>query len=408
MSFYVGSEVEQLRQVILHRPGKEMTRLTPSNKDALLFDDVLWLSEAQREHDAFATLLRNEGVEVLLLGELLGETLTDLKARRYVLDRVFDERVYGPGLTDTLWAMADSMSGPALAEFLIAGLSKRELLEWGGDPRSVLVDMLELDGLVVPPLPNHLFTRDTSAWLYDGVTVNSMRMPARQRETVHFEAIYQFHPRFAQADFNRWSTGNEDGPASTEGGDLLVIGNRSVLVGLSERTTPQGVERLSRRLFDGDAVDRVVALHMPVARAMMHLDTVFTMLDRDTFTAYQNLGELPSVTIRPGASSGKLDITRNAPEDRYSVIGEAAGINGAPRVLVTPQDSVAAEREQWDDGCNFLTIRPGVVVGYERNVVTNDFLRSNGIEVLSVPGSELGRGRGGPRCMSCPTIRDSI
>lgn len=406
MRYRVDSEVGELRQVILHRPGREMTRLTPSNKDELLFDDLLWLAEAQAEHDAFANVLRSEGVEVLYFAELLGETLEDTAARKFALEHAFDERAFGPGLTDALWTLAEGSSGWELADLLIAGITKAELLDRVGTPRSVLIDLMDDDDLVLPPLPNHLFTRDTSAWAYGGVAVNSMRKEARRRETLNFETIYTYHPRFATADFQRWSLGDDDGPAVLEGGDVLVTGNGSVVVGLSERSTPQGAERFARRLFESGEAETVVALNMPAKREMMHLDTVLTMLDEDTLTVYQNLGNLPSVTIRPGASPEKLDITRNEDADMFSVIGAAAGI-GDPRVLITPQDSLAAQREQWDDGCNFLAIRPGVVIGYERNVTTNEYLTAQGIDVRAVPGSELGRGRGGPRCMSCPTIRDA-
>lgn len=407
MTYRVESEVGKLHQLIIHRPGQELARLTPTNKDQLLFDDIVWLKEAQREHDQFAEVLRGEGVEVLYFQDLLAETLDIPEARAHVLDHVFDERRYGLSATDALRNYADRLESEKLADLLVGGITKQELFKEVGDPKSVVFDMMGPDDFALTPLPNHLFTRDTSCWVYDGVAVNSMRMDARQRETVNYEAIYKWHPKFANEEFNRWSLGNDEGPASIEGGDVLVVGKGAVLVGMSERTTPQGVERLSRQLFDSGRADRVVALHMPDERAMMHLDTVMTMLDEESFTAYGNLGMLASNVIRPGESSGKLDVTYNSPDKMFDVIADALDLPEV-RVLTTPQDSLQAEREQWDDGCNFLTLRPGVVVGYERNVATNTYLRENGIEVLEVPGSELGRGRGGPRCMSCPTQRDGI
>jgi arginine deiminase len=405
--YRVDSEVGVLRQVVLHRPGLELKRLTPGNRERLLFDDVLWVARAQEEHDRFAGLLRERGVAVHLFGELLRTTLEIPEAHKYVLDRIFDDRVYGPLAIDALRNCFDAMDPDTLTEHLVGGITKREVLDRIPEPRSIAFHVLDADDFVLEPLPNHLYTRDTSAWIHGGVAINSMRKKARMRETVHYEAVYRWHPLFADAGFAVWSAGAVNGPATTEGGDMLVLGGGAVLVGLSERTTPQGVERLARRLFAGGEVDRIVALRMPQARAFMHLDTVLTMVDPETFTQYAGLGMLPAYTIRPGESEKELHLTDHRPEDMHLAIAEALGLP-AIRVLTPEQDVHSAEREQWDDGCNTLAVAPGVVVTYERTVTTNRFLRKHGIEVLDIPGGELGRGRGGPRCMSYPIVRDAV
>ena len=406
MDFSVDSEIGKLRQVILHRPGNEMLRLTPQNKDHLLFDDVLWLDRAQEEHDQFARVLTDRDIEVLYLSDLLAQTLEVPEARKYVLDRVVNENTSGPSAAEPLRALADGMSGAELAEVLIAGITKAELLERTSCPDSLVLASMDNDDLLLSPLPNHLFTRDTSCWVYNGVSINSMMMPARQRETINYEAIYRWHPRFAGSEFPVWSEGTQAGPATVEGGDVQIIGNGAVLVGVSERTTAQGIERLASRLFAGGKVNQIVAVEMNRTRAQMHLDTVMTMVDVGTFTVYGDLGKLPTLTLRPDGDE-QISVTRNAPEDMYRVIAQALGVDEL-NVLITPQDSMAAAREQWDDGSNSLAIAPGVIVTYERNVNTNEYLTSHGIEVLTIPGSEVGRGRGGPHCMSCPTLRDPL
>ncbi len=404
--FYVGSEVGQLKKVLLHRPELSLRRLTPTNCEGLLFDDVLRVEQAGKEHDAFQQVLRDNGVEVFLLRDMLAETLANPEAKAWVLDRQVSPLRYGHALAKDVRAFFEEMSDKDLASHLIGGLTVAELNSASGSPT---LGVMSQTDFILDPIPNHLFTRDTSCWVYGGVSVNPMAKPARKRETVHLRAIYKFHPMFKDADFHTYF-GDEDRNyelSTIEGGDVLVIGKGAVLIGMSERTTPQGVEHLARGLFKTGQATKVIALELPKLRSCMHLDTVFTHMDVDCFTYYPDImrDDIACWELTPGDNE---EIVFTAVNDGFvKAIARALDLPEL-RMIPTGGDIFEAEREQWNDANNVLTVRPGTVITYERNIYTIKNMEEAGINVLTIPGEDLGRGRGGARCMSCPMEREGI
>ncbi len=394
-----NSEVGVLRTVILHRPGAELQRLTPRNNDALLFDGLPWVARAQREHDAFAEVLRSRGVEVLLLADLLVEALSHSgAARMHGIAAAVDPRRLGLPLAHELSAYLRTIEAETLAHILTAGMTFNELPLAGGE-LSLVRRMHHGGDFVIEPLPNLMFTRDSSFWIGPRVAITSLALPARARETSLTDVIYAHHPRFLGV-----RRAYESRSAPVEGGDVLLLAPGVVAVGVGERTTPAGAEALARSLFDDDLAHTVLAVPIAQERAQMHLDTVCTMVDVDAVVMYPNVvGSLSAFSIHRTPTGVRIDDA--APF--VDAAAEAMGIEQL-RVIDTGLDPVTAEREQWDDGNNTLAIAPGVVVAYERNVETNARLADSGIEVLAIEASELGTGRGGPRCMSCPAARDPL
>ncbi|WP_133904153.1 arginine deiminase [Actinophytocola oryzae] len=391
----VESEVGPLRSVLLHRPGDELRRLTPRNNDQLLFDSIPWVDRAQAEHDAFAATLQSRGVEVLLLADVLVAALTDERAHMAAADTAVDRRRVGHELADALSSHLATLAPAALADVLMTGMTFEELPAAEG--ASLVRKMHHPHDFVVDPLPNLLFTRDSSVWIGDRVAIASLAMPARNRETALLDLIYAYHPRFRSAGR---AYGAHSAPV--EGGDVLLLAPGVLAIGVGERTTPAGAESLARSAFKDGLAHTVLAVPIVQDRATMHLDTVCTMVDRDAVVMYPAVRDtLIAYPLQPDDDKG---VRVAGPVPFLEAAATAMGIDRL-RVIDTGLDAVTAEREQWDDGNNTLAVAPGVVVAYERNVETNERLEEAGIEVLRISGSELGSGRGGPRCMSCPITR---